>query len=170
MDCSKLKINQGFLFHLYNWILPLMIPSLAILILGVYLNANWVILLMTLITQLSFYNVVILSTNIGLLISDKKKDAFKNHNTGYSIILLIIAMFIFSLSLIVGFTSDKDTDLKNIYILTFIFCIIFSYFSVLLLSKNNKSSFRKNTVELSNDRAKVNKESYDSILGGVKNE
>ncbi|UZE93713.1 MAG: hypothetical protein IB618_03015 [Candidatus Pacearchaeota archaeon] len=162
-----LKIGQDILFHTFNWIIPLLIPAIIVIFLGWYLKSYFIIIPI-LTSQIYLYDVILLSTNIGLLKSSrKKKDEFKEKNVAVSMCLLPLGLFFLTFSLIISFSLK--TYVGNWDILLFILALPFTYSSILLLSKNKLASFVvQSPTELSQNRAKVNKELSYKILRGDK--
>lgn len=163
-----LKLKQGFLFYIYNLVIPLIIPFFILLILILQFTRMKVSFILP---QIFLYNTVVLSTNVGLLNKISAiKDNFKSINIASSLCLIIINIFLFIDSFIITF---GNYDLKTTSLIFYtIFAIFLVYLSVLLLSKNKEATFYQepDVYLLADSREKKDKELSEKILRGGEND
>lgn len=161
-----IRLHQGLLFYVYNFVIPLVIPSLFITIIGIFFDSNWQFLFLVLLTQIYLFNTVMLSTNIGLLNSEKnKKKPFVQENTGISLCFVWINLILLLISLAMNF-SEKINDLAILFLS--IISILLVYVTLFLISKNESVSFAKvgqpKVGSLTQERDKQEKEIIKKIL------
>jgi len=165
MDLRDLKINQGTLFHIYHWVLPLLIPSLILI--GFSFFFEDISIIPFLLIQIYIYNVVILSTNMGLLHAQKnKKNPFKETNNAISICLIF-----FGISLLIAsfFLSMSEFKFDLFSWILIILALLLTYISILMLSKNFAVAFmkkRESVLKLALKRTRTN----DALGRTLKNE
>jgi hypothetical protein len=154
--------TSSFLFHLYNWIIPLIFPALLIIIFNVFFK-TYSEIVPVLLGQIYLFCIVVLSTNLGLLMfgkNNKGKDnnLQNNKNTfGLSCLFLLISVALFTLNLVIGFP-----DKINIWQIELLFISIpFTFFTIRILHKNPDTPFSEcdsslDTTDLSKKREKAN--------------
>jgi len=145
----QLLIQQSRLFYIYNLIIPLLLPTFLIMLLGpdqmFGLNEFGLV-----IAQWFLYSIIMLGTNIGTLhVAEDISAADRNYNTAGSICLLILSITFLLCSFNICGENSSDIpkwlfNIKNI--LLGIAAIISVYFTLLLVSKNSNIYFGKQNL------------------------
>jgi len=160
-----IRLKQGLLFYVYNLIIPLVMPSLLIIIIGLFFNSSWQNILIVFSTQFYLYNTILLSNNIGLLNSIKnKKKPFIQENTALSLCFVWINLILLLISLMMNFSN-----MINEWTLAILFFIslLLIYITLFLVSRNELISFTvkpPNVNKLSRDRENEEKKLRNKIL------
>lgn len=153
------------LFYIYNLVIPLAIPSFIIIIIGIQFDPNWQFIGLMLATQFYLFNMVILSTNIGLLNSQKNKNKpFVQENAGLSICFVLLNLPLLVVSLIANF-SDNINWLLTTFLIAF--SLILVYITILLISRNDLVSFAKKQKSLTT-LAKNRERTSDNLIKKIK--
>jgi len=144
---AVLKIEQNLfknpLFYVFNFFIPLLIPSIIIIVIGPDKGINITEAGM-IVSQILLYNIIMLSTNLGMLnTKSETTDDFKEKNNAFSIVFIILNAFLMAISFYNFKLYDPSTTSVFDYrvILLIVFAVVSSYFTVFFLSKNPNVSF-----------------------------
>ena len=149
-------------FHIFNWVLPAIIPIIAVTVffivlkkLGLIIPTNHnLILFMNISCQLLYFSFLLLINNIALYyLYDQKKQ--NNHFT-LSILFSIMLLLAYIVATIFALSNCVNCGIKSAATI-FIISIVTSCISVYMYSKNAKASFN-----IKNDEsAKISEERKD---------
>ena len=149
-------------FHIFNWVLPVIIPTIAIIIfffvlkkLGLIISVNHnLILVMNISCQLLYFSFLLLINNIALYYFYEPKK--QNNHFTLSILFSIILLLVYIAATIFVLTNCANCGIKLITLILII-SIIAACFSVYMYSKNKKASYN-----IKNDEsAKISEERKD---------
>jgi len=176
----KLKIQQDIFknpcFYIYNIVIPLFLPFVIIIICGPE-KLIGIRELGMIVSQISLYNVIMLSTNLGVLYSrasEDDKSASEELNKVFSILLLVSSAF----SLILSYNrfpiNNYSTPIVFAYpeFLLTSAALFFVYCTICLLSNNPNFTFVRetDTGALSQERQIKGEVLERKILGEDTNE
>ncbi|MCD7779683.1 MAG: hypothetical protein LUH05_03300, partial [Candidatus Gastranaerophilales bacterium] len=149
-------------FHIFNWVLPAIIPIIAVTMffivlkkLGLIIPANRnLILFMNISCQLLYFSFLLLINNIALYyLYDQKK---QNNYFTLSILFSIMLLLVYIVATIFALSNCINCGIKSVAII-FIISIVTSCISIYMYSKNAKASFN-----IKNDEsAKISEERKD---------